>query len=153
MYIICVYLKLETFLKYSICFNFLITLIFIAFLTCFWIIGKLFQCSIFRKHKKNCKKQSFLSRISALVTDRVVPKKPLDNDWESATPSSITSFWKKSKIASRSLFFRFYAHSNRKTSKRAIPLSPWVLPNNCVLLRKTISHSSKCLTLTFVYLL
>ena len=38
-----------------------------------------------------------------------------------------------------------------KTSKRAIPLSPLVLPNNRVLLWKTISHSSKCLyTLTFV---
>ena len=38
-----------------------------------------------------------------------------------------------------------------KTSKRAIPLSPLVLPNNRFLLWKTISHSSKCLyTLTFV---
>ena len=101
----------------------------------------------------------FLSRISALVTDRVVPKKKvLDNDWETFASSIIDLFFQRNCIHV-SCLFQFLkiwptlvgSCTLWKTSKRAIPLSPLVLPNNRFLLWKTISHSSKCLyTLTFV---
>ena len=85
------------------------------------------------------------------------PKKVLDNDWETSASSIIIAFFRRNCIC-KNWIPVLSAHPRNggtttlwKTSKRAIPLSPLVLPNNCVLLWKTISHSSKCLyTLTFV---